>query len=122
TGEVKDSRELTAFASLPIFSTSDGQVIVSGRSVMRLTPDLKDAGSFDYKEHGQRFGKVENISPDGSTLGNATSPGFQELDSRNLTTRQVTTDPSYDTSVNNRGFVTDNVHWIRDYPKDLSFV
>jgi hypothetical protein len=27
-----------------------------------------------------------------------------------------------DTSVNSKGFVTDNLHWTRDYPKDLSFV
>jgi hypothetical protein len=65
---------------------------------------------------------VQNISPDGSTLGNATSPGFELLDSRSLERRQLTADPSVDTSINDRGFVTDNVHWIRDYPKDISFV
>src|SRR5216684_817138 len=44
-------------------------------SVMRLTPDLKDAGSFDYHARGHKSGNVESISPDGSTLGNAISPG-----------------------------------------------
>jgi len=34
----------------------------------------------------------------------------------------LTTDGSVDTSVSNKGFVTDNVHWISQYPKDLSFV
>src|SRR6266481_4089479 len=73
TGKVKDSREVLAFAS--------AQVIVSGRSVMRLTPDLKDAGSFDYHARGHKAGNVEGISPDGSTLGNATSPGLELVDS-----------------------------------------
>jgi len=36
TGEVKDTREIPAFASLKVFATNDGHVIVSGRSVLRL--------------------------------------------------------------------------------------
>jgi hypothetical protein len=76
TGEVKDAREIPAFGSLEVFATNDAHVIVSGRRVLRLTADLKDDGSFDYQSTGHRLGNVENISPDGSTLGNATSPGF----------------------------------------------
>ncbi len=122
TGEVKDTREFPAFGSLKVFGTDDAHVIVSGRGVLRLTPDLKDEGSFDYQSTGHKFGRIQNISPDGSTLGNATSPGFELIDARTLKATQLTASPSVDTSVSSQGFVTDNEHWVRDYPGDLSFV
>ena len=46
TGQVKDTREITAFRDVPIFATNDTHVIVAGYTVLRLTPDLKDAGVF----------------------------------------------------------------------------
>jgi len=122
SGEVKDSRELFAFGSLEVFATNDAHVIIAGHSVMRLTPDLKDAGSFDYDARGHKFGRVQNVSPDGSTLGNATSPGFELVDAQTLKVTPLTASPAVDTSVNAKGFVTDNVHWIRDYPKDRAFI
>lgn len=122
TGEVKDTRELTAFASLKVFATNDTHVVVAGRKVLRLTPDLKDAGEFDYASDGHVHGNVENISPDGSTLGNPTSPGFEFINAQTLAVTPLTSDPSLDASINNQGFVTNAVHWIRDYPKDLGFV
>ena len=80
TGQVKDTREITAFRDVPIFATNDAHVIVAGYTVLRLTPDLKDAGVFDYDADGHSSGSVESISPDGSTLGNATSPGYELID------------------------------------------
>lgn len=122
TGEVKDTREIAAFGSMPVFATNDAHVIVAGRSVMRLTPDLKDAGTFDYHARGHRSGSVENISPDGSTLGNQTSPGFELVDAESLNATELTASPTVATSINNKGFVTDNVQWVGKYPKDLSFI
>ena len=122
TGEVKDSREFVDFGVRAIFATNDGHVIVSSTSVLRLTPDLKDDGSFDYHATGHKFGRVQNASPDGATLGNATSPGFELIDTRTLKARELTASPAVDTSVSNKGFVTDNVHWTRDYPKDRGFI
>ena len=122
TGQVKDTRELTAFDSLPLFATDDAHVIAAGRMVLRLTPDLKDDGSFDYYASGHKFGNVENGSPDGSVVGNATSPGYELIDTRTLKAKPLTATPLADTSVSDEGVVTDNVHWIRDYPKDLSFI
>jgi len=122
TGETKDTRELTAFGSLPLFATRDGRIIVSGRNVLRLTSDLKEDGSFDYNATGHKFGRVQNISPDGTTLGNATSPGYELIDAHSLKATPLTATPLADTSVNSSGVITDNVHWIRDYPKDISFV
>jgi hypothetical protein len=122
TGHVKDKREITAFGSLKVFATNDAHVIVAGRNVLRLTPDLKDAGVFDYDEGGHKFGSVENISPDGSTLGNQTSPGYDLIDSQSLKSTQLTSSPSVATSVSSKGFVTDNVHWTGKYPHDLGFI
>ncbi|MGO8810400.1 MAG: hypothetical protein ACLQJF_13125 [Candidatus Sulfotelmatobacter sp.] len=120
TGAVKDSREL--FGVRAIFATNDTHVIVAGTSVLRLTPELKDDGSFDYYATGHKYGRVQNISPDGSTLGNATSPGFELLDARTLKATELTTNGVVDTSVSRTGFVSDNIHWIGPYPKDISFV
>ncbi|HKS80486.1 MAG TPA: hypothetical protein VJR23_03195 [Candidatus Acidoferrales bacterium] len=121
-GKVENTREIPAFASLPIFATDDAHLIVAGPKLLRLTPDLRDDGSFDYHSTGHRFGSVENVSPDGSTLGNATSPGFELIDARTLKATQLTTSPAVDTSVSSKGYLTDNVHWIGEYPKDLGFV
>jgi hypothetical protein len=87
-----------------------------------LTPDLSDAGTFDYEARGHRFGRIQNVSPDGSTAGNATSPGFELVNLSTLEASTLTAEPAVDTSVNSKGFVTDNVHWVRDYPKDIAFV
>ena len=122
TGVVKDTCEIVAFASLQVFATNDAHVIVSGRSVMRLTPDLKDAGSFDYHAQGHKSGNVENISPDGSTLGNATSPGFELIDSETLKETRLTEQPIVITGVSSKAVVSDSPWWIKDYPKAKSFV
>jgi hypothetical protein len=122
TGDVKETREIPQFGPMRVFATNDAHVIVSGKSVLRLTPDLKDDGSFDYHATGHKYGRVQNVSPDGRTLGNATSPGFELVDTRTLKATLLTASPSVDTSVSNKGFVTDNVHWIRDYPKDVGFI
>jgi hypothetical protein len=39
-----------------------------------------------------------------------------------LKATELTASPADDTSVSNKGFVTDKVRWIRDYPKDLGFI
>lgn len=122
TGKAKNTREILAFSSVGVFATNDGHVIVSGRRVLRLTPDLKDDGSFDYRATGHKSGQVENISPDGSTLGLETSPGFELLDARTLKATPLVGSAASDSSVNRKGFVTNDVYWNRDYPKDLAFV
>jgi len=122
TGDVKDTREISAFGSLQVFATNDAHVILSGRTVMRFTPDLKDAGSFDYHARGHKLGNVENISPDGSTLGNATSPGLELVDARTLTATTLTDQAIVPTSVSSKAVVSDSPWWIQDYPKEKSFV
>jgi len=120
TGQVEARRQIVGVVG--IFAADDAHVIVAAQSLLRLSPDLKDSGSFDYAATGHRFGNVENISPDGSTLGETTSPGFELVDAHTLKATQLTSAPAVDTSVSNEGFVTDNIHWVGKYPGDLSFV
>jgi len=122
TGDVRNRRELLAFGSAKLFLTNDDHVIVAARNVFRFTPDLDEVGVFEYGADGSKHGDVENISPDGAVLGNQTSPGFELLDGKTLAVAKLTDKPATATSVNSKGFVTDNVHWIGQYPKDLGFV
>jgi len=122
TGEVKDAREFLAFGSLLVFATNDGHAIIAGRTVQRLTPDLKDAGSFDYGARGNKYGKIENISPDGSTLGNQTSPGFELIETHTLEPKRLTDLPLVATGVSSKAAISDSPWWIKDYPKAKSFV
>jgi hypothetical protein len=123
TGEVKDSRKLVGFGLRGIFATSDGHVIASGSGeLLRLTADLKDAGTFEASSSGHRFLNAQNMSPAGSTLGNRAWPEFQLIDGVKLQATKPFSDGLVDTSVSDKGVITDNVHWIRDYPKDVGFV
>jgi hypothetical protein len=83
---------------------------------------LKNDEVFDESVTKSKSARVENISPDGSTLGYETMPGFSLLDTRTFKTAQIATTPSVSSSVNSKGFLTDNVHWIGQFPKDLGFV
>lgn len=109
TGAVKGTRDLTNFGSTKLFATDDAHVVVSGAAVLRLTPDLQDAGSFDPRAEGHKHGRVQNISPDGSTLGDATSPGFELVDARTFKTVWLTEVAIVDTSVSDKGVLSDNV-------------
>ena len=123
TGRVENTRGMTVFmGSLWVFATDDNHVIVSGENVLRLTPDLKDEGVFDYHATGHKWGRMDHISPDGSTLGNETSPGFEFLDARTLKSTPLTDEPAVVSSVSRKGFVTDNDEWIGDYPKERAFI
>ncbi|HET9743823.1 MAG TPA: hypothetical protein VFQ00_13825 [Terriglobales bacterium] len=122
SGQVKDTLEVAAFTDVPIFATNDARVIVAGSSLLRLTPDLKDAGVPDHQPSRQSAWGIQNISPDGSTLGNATNPGFQLIDARTLKVTELTKKSALATSVSNKAFVRGDVLWIGQYPKDLGFI
>ncbi len=122
TGRVENSREMTVMGSLLVFATADNHVIVSGRNVLRLTPDLKEDGAFDYHATGHKWGRVDHISPDGSMLGNETSPGFEFVDARTLKVTPLTDESADVSSISRKGYVTDNDEWVGDYPKERAFI
>ena len=122
TGAVKDTREITSSSHLNLFATADAHVIVSGSNLMRLTPDLKDAGAVEVGADGNKLGKVENISPDGARLGNSTNPGFELIDATTLHSAKLSLSPAADASVNSKGFVTNTQQWSGEYPGETSFL
>lgn len=97
-----------------------GAVGKSGQQVLSFA--LRDSGSFDYDGRGYKSGSVENISPDGSTLGNATSPGLELIDAHTLKATTLTDLPLVPTGVSSKSVVSDSPWWIKDYPKAQSFV
>lgn len=96
-GEVKNSRTIPTFSPLVTFGAHDAHIIVAGCTLLRLTPDLEDDSSFDCQ------GSVENISPDGTTLGNATRPGFELIDTKTLKATRLVPEAAMDTSFSSKG-------------------
>jgi hypothetical protein len=122
TGAIKDKREIVSSSHLHLFATADAHVILSGSGLMRLTPDLKDAGTVEAGADGNKLGKVENISPDGAKLGNSTNPGFELIDAATLHSAKLSLSPAADATVNNKGFVTNTQMWTGEYPDETSFL
>jgi hypothetical protein len=107
TGEVKDRRDTFGFVSLSVFAACDEHIVVSGHNVVRLTPDPKDAGTFD-DARGHKSWLVRNISPDGSTLGNGTDSGFELIDARTLHARKLTDLFVSDAGVSSKAALSDS--------------
>lgn len=122
TGEVRDRRDFPGPTGqwLRLFATNDSHVIIAGASVLRDTPNLKDDGSFDYRANGHDQARVESISPDGSTLGYETSPGFQLVRVGTLEAREVSPDGWGGSSINDEGYVS-NIR-SKEYPHDPGIV
>lgn len=121
TGATRNTREFQNLGSAKLFATNDAHVILSGTRVLRLTPDLQDAGSFDSNAEGHKHGRIQNISPDGSTLGNGTSPGFELVDAQTFHTTWLTEAALVDSSVSSKGALTDKLLWMA-HPEDNAFV
>jgi hypothetical protein len=119
TGEIKNSREFVGrWGSMPsVFSTNDGHVIFEQGSLKSLNPDLTEAGpQFNFDR-----GRVEHMSPDGSTLAWETSPGTVLLDSHTLTPIGKPLVESSPSSVSPTAVLTQGTIWNK-YPKDRTFV
>ena len=70
--------------TLPIFATSDGHESCRVRSVLRLAPDLKDAGSFDYAPQGTSSDACKTYRLMGRRWGIRRGLRFELLDTRTL--------------------------------------
>jgi multisubunit Na+/H+ antiporter MnhC subunit len=101
-----------------LYATSDGHVILQYESLKSVNPDLTDAGPAFSASRG----RVEHMSPDGSTMVWETWPGSILLDSHSLAPFPRHLDESVPTSISKRGVLTDNIYWTKDYPNDRVFV
>jgi hypothetical protein len=122
TGSIKDTRAIASSTHFNLFATDDAHIILSGSNLMRLTPDLKDAGAIDVGADGQKLGRIENISPDGARLGNNTNSGFELIDATTLHSVRLSLSQAAAASVNNKGFVTNTQLWAGEYPGETAFL
>jgi hypothetical protein len=120
TGAIVNSRAFTGkWGSMPLlYATNDGRAILNDKSLESLNPDLTDAGP----QFAPDRGRVDQMSPDGSTMAWETMPGSTLLDSRTLNPLPRHLDESVPTSVSNRAVLTNNTYWYGRYPNDHSFV
>jgi hypothetical protein len=84
-----------------------GRVAADGSSITTLP----GTSSGEYKTH----------RPTGRHWGTRRA-GASSWWARTLKATPLTSDPAVDTSVGSKEFVTDNVHWIGEYPKEKGFV
>ncbi len=119
TDEAKGQRFVNGQSTPYLFATDDEHLLVDGDSLSRLNPDLTDGGAqFAATENEQ----VVSISPEGSTMALWTQTGAELLNADTLTlTGAHFTGPA--PTANGKDFVlTDDQHWISEFPGDLSFV
>jgi hypothetical protein len=120
TGSIKNSVEFTGrWGNMPtLYATNDGHAILDDGSVTSLNPDLTTALPQSTFSHG----RVEHMSPDGSTFAWETFPGTTLIDSRSLMPLGKPLNESLPSSVSRQAVVTGNHLWIREYPNDHSFI
>jgi hypothetical protein len=119
TGEVKNQMDFIGhWGSMPyLFATTEGRVILANGTLQLLKPNLEPTGiSF-----APNRGRVNSISPDGTTLAWETSPGTTLLDATNFKPL-VTLPVSVPTSVSRQAMLNDNMSWPKAYPRDHAFI
>lgn len=122
TGVVKNTRQFSDLPGAELFATSDAHVIVATTTgLFRLTPDLQTIATFQDKATGYKHNHIRNISPDGTTLGDATSPGYDLLNSATFQPTRLTELDAPDSSVSNKGLLSDKIIWT-GYPLHDSYV
>jgi hypothetical protein len=119
SGRVVNQQDLSGFSTPYLYATDDDHVIIGEFSLRRLNPDLTPTNE-QFTEVGH--GRTIQISPDGSTLAHETVPGTELLDSRTLLPTGTRLTESVPTAVSRGAVLTDNVHWIGQYPHDSAFV
>ena len=119
SGVVRNQQDITDYRMPDLYATDDDHVIMGEFSLTRLNSDLTSTSeAFTEKGHGRTI----QISPDGSILAHETTPGTELLDSHNFLPTGIRLAESVPTAVSTDAVLTDNVHWVGQYPHDVSFV
>jgi hypothetical protein len=101
-----------------LYATRGGGVVFNSGSLIQLKGDLTETGRrFDFNR-----GRVDQMSPDGSTMAWETTPGITFLDAETLAPTGTRLDASVAGSVNPNAVLNNNKSWPSVYPKDHGFV
>jgi hypothetical protein len=101
-----------------LYATRGGDVVFDNGRLIQLKGDLRETGRhFDLNQ-----GRVNQMSPDGSTMAWETTPGITLLDAETLTPTGTRLDASIAGSVNHNAVLNNNKSWPSTYPKDHEFV
>lgn len=119
SGAVRNERDITDYRTPDLYATDDDRVIMGEFSLTRLNPDLTATNEV-FLEKGR--GRTIQMSPDGSILAHETTPGTELLDSHTFLPTGTRLTESVPTAVSTDAILSDNVHWIGQYPRDATFV
>lgn len=120
TGRILNQKRFVGpWGSTPsLYANRNGNLVVTDGSLTELHPDLTNAG-----EHFEvSRGRVEQMSPDGSTMAWETTPGITLIDAATLTPTNNHLEFSVADSVSRDAVLTDNISRPVEFPKDHSFV
>jgi hypothetical protein len=119
SGVIRNRQEVTGYRIPDLYATDDDHVIMGEFSLARLNSNLSSTSEV-FTEKGK--GRTIQISPDGRTLAHETTPGTELLDSHTFLPTGILFAESVPTAVSTDAVLTDNVHWVGQYPHDTSFV
>jgi hypothetical protein len=121
TGKLRNEKAFAGkWGAIPeAYATLGGKVIIAeGTSLRELNPDLTDTGRHFNISHG----RINQMSPDGSTMAWEMTPGMTLIDTATLSALPVHIDTSIADTVNHDSILTNNIYWVKDYPNDHGFV
>jgi hypothetical protein len=101
-----------------LYATLGDKVIIASGSLREVNPDLTDTGRHLEVDHG----RIDQISPDGSTMAWETFPGVKLVDTSTLAILPTHIDASIAGSVSPSSILTNNIYWVKKYPTDHDFV
>lgn len=101
-----------------LYANRNGNVVIADRNLDELHPDLTNSAShFEVSR-----GRVEQMSPDGSTMAWETTPGITLIDASTLIPTINRLDFGVAGSMSRDAVLTNNISWPVAFPKDHSFV
>jgi hypothetical protein len=120
TGKLRNEKAFVGkWGAIPeLYATIGNKVIVASGSLRELNLDLTETGRHFEIDHG----RIDQMSPDGSTMAWETFPGVELVDTSTLAILPTHIDASIAGSITHDSILTNNLYWVRKYPADHGFV
>ena len=118
-GTINEKRFIGHWGATPsLYSNRNGNLILADDALTELHPDLTNSGlRFEVSR-----GRVEQMSPDGSTMAWETTPGITFLNASTLTATTKHLDFQVAGAVSRDAVLTTNMSRPVEFPNDHSFV